>query len=220
MNDAESKRSRIPGIAMGVGAVVAMTLASGIAHGYLDGRWAANTDLLAHGAKIKELPEKCGPWTLVEASDLNESAAELLRSYGSTIREYVNGETGDHVNVAVLFGPRGPTAIHIPEICFDSIGTSQFGERVKVPMDIDGTRHDFWAVMFSRDESPEPTIDVWYAWSDGAEWQASNYPRFWMTDNLYKVQASGPVGDGKDNRPCRDFLTHFVPQLERLKHPE
>ena len=84
-------------------------------------------------------------------------------------------------------------------------------------IDINGKNQTLWSVKFSRDENPEPSIEVWYAWSDGAEWQASKYPRFWLTENLYKVQVSGPVGDGKSANPCKKFLTCFLPQLERIK---
>lgn len=201
----------------GLAVAIAVTLFSGIAHGYLDGRWSANVDLKAHGDKIKMLPETCDSWTLVDESDLGESAADLLRCYGSTLRNYVDSETGNKVNVAILFGPRGPTAIHIPEICFDSVGTTQVGERKMETIDLNGKTQSLWSVKFSRDENPEPSIEVWYAWSDGSEWQASKYPRFWMTETLYKVQVSGPVGDGKSTNPCKKFLTSFLPQLEPIK---
>jgi len=206
-----------PKMAQGVAVAIAITLLAGIAHGYLDGRWSAQLDLRAQGAMVKELPDKCGSWVLVNEGDLDQGAADVLRCYGSTVCEYLNEETGDRINVAVLFGPRGPTAIHIPEICFNSIGTNQVGDRQVETINIAGTEHTLWSVQFARGDDPRPSIDAWYAWSDGGAWQASNYPRFWMTDTLYKVQVSGPVSEGASVSPCRSFLTAFLPHLEELK---
>jgi hypothetical protein len=211
---------KVPAIAVGLAVAVSITLLSGIAHGVLDGRWSAQADQRAHGAKLNHLAETCGAWKLSEEKSLDESAEELLRCYGSTVRDYVNSETGDRVSVAVLFGPRGPTAIHIPEICFDSVGTDQVGDRREESINLNGKENTFWSVMFSRDGESEPSINIWYAWSDGGEWIAGNYPRFWMTETLYKVQVSGPVGDGKASSPCRDFLTAFLPHLEPMKSVE
>ena len=208
----------LPKFTLGLAVAVSVTVLSGIAHGVLDGRWSAQADQYAHGAKLNQLDDSCGAWKLSEVNALDESAEAVLRCYGSTVHEYVNEVTGDRVSVAVLFGPRGPTAIHIPEICFDSVGTDQVGSRREESIELNGKRNTFWSVKFSRDGEPEPSIDVWYAWSDGGEWIAGNYPRFWMTETLYKVQVSGPVGDGKSASPCRDFLTAFLPNLEPMKN--
>ena len=209
-------KTTTPGFSRGIAAAVVVILLSGIAHGYLDGRWSANVDLRAHGEKIKALPHQCGSWKLTDERDLNASSIDLLRSYGSTMRDYVNEKTGDEITVFVLFGPRGPTAIHIPEICFDSVGTKQVGDRKMETIESGGKRHTFWSVLFSRDRNPEPSIEIWYAWSIGEEWVASKYPRFWMTDTMYKVQVSGPVGNSTA-WACKDFMKSFLPQLEEIK---
>ena len=217
MSDSLDNKKTKPRFALGLAIAACFTLLSGIAHGYLDGRWASNVDHYDHGSKVDQLAKSFGSWTLASEGDLKENVADVLRCYGSTVREYVNSETGDRVNVAVLFGPRGPTAIHIPEICFNSIGTNQVGERSLESIDLDGKRHTFWSVKFARGDETLPSIDVWYAWSDGSEWVAGKYPRFWMTETLYKVQVSGPAGDSHATVACRDFLTAFAPHLEQLK---
>ncbi|MFG0254566.1 MAG: exosortase-associated EpsI family protein, partial [Rhodopirellula sp. JB053] len=106
-----------------------LTLMSGIVHGYLDGRWATNDDSTAKGSRLSDLPTQLGDWKLVETTELDDGAADLLRCYGSIVREYQNELTGAKVNVAILFGPRGPIAVHTPEVCYSSIGTKQVGER-------------------------------------------------------------------------------------------
>jgi hypothetical protein len=216
---AENERihSQLP---IGLASVIAAVVFSGIAHGYLDGRWSVDSDRLEQGAKIEQLPNRCGTWAMVEQSELDASAARVLRCFGSTVREYVNESTGDRVNVAVLFGPRGPTSVHIPEVCMDSVGTDPVGERSEESIVIGDQRHTFWSSNFSRDGSPEASDNVWYAWSDGAEWIAGKYPRFWLTETLYKIQVAGPAMPGEVASPCREFLTAFLPQLETIKQAD
>ena len=38
-----------------------------------------------------------------------------------------------------MFGPRGPMAVHTPEVCFDSVGTSQTRDR-RVGIHLDFTK--------------------------------------------------------------------------------
>jgi hypothetical protein len=68
-------------------------------------------------------------------------------------------------------------------------------------------------VQFAEEPYPDPNLEVWYAWSDGGNWKDSDYPRFWMTENLYKIQVAGPVGDDQW-RPIASFLEAFVPKLQ------
>ena len=196
-----------------------MTLLSAVVHGYSDGRWARPTDWMAQGQRLAQLPERCGPWVLLKTMELDENAARILRCYGSAVRAYRNEQTKDVVTVAVLFGPRGPIAVHTPEICYSSVGTAQLGERVRNSLDVAGQSQALWSVRFAEKGSDgsmgEPSFEVWYAWSDGEAWLAAEKPRFWMTPNLYKVQVAGPVGQ-KGTPPCEDFLKEFLPQLAPL----
>lgn len=206
----ELSSRRLPMLAM-----IAMILFSGVVHGVLDGRWAHPQDLKTQGERLAELPNRFGDWVLTESTPLEEGAAKLLRCYGSQVRMYRNEKTQASVNVAVLFGPRGPIAVHTPEICYSSIGTEQIGPAQPQAISTATTEHQLWSVQFSQDSQPNPSLDVWYGWSDGGVFQASNYPRFWMTENLYKIQVAGSVSSETD-QPCREFLEAFLPHLERV----
>src|SRR5690606_36914398 len=134
------------------------------------------------GALLPQLPEQVGPWVRVGDHELPASAQKQLRCYGYLNREYWNPNTGDRVSVALLFGPRGPIAVHTPEICYSSAGTQPIGTRVVETVDADGETGEFWHIQFSRGDEPLPHLDVWYAWSDGGPWYAGEYPRLWLTD--------------------------------------
>jgi len=198
---------------------IVMTLLSAVVHGYFDGRWAEPTDWVAQGQRLNELPERCGPWVLMKTMELDEGAARLLRCYGSAVRVYQHEQTKDVVSVAVLFGPRGPIAVHTPEICYSSVGTAQIGDRERKMLKASGQSQGLWAVQFgekSLDGSVgDPSLEVWYAWSDGGAWTASENPRFWMTTNLYKIQVAGPPSES-GSASCEGFLKEFLPKLMPL----
>jgi hypothetical protein len=193
--------------------LIMLTLASAGLHGILDGRWSSARDLRKQGARLAELPERCGDWRLADKQTLDEGAAALLRCFGSEVRVYRHTQTDAAITVALLFGPRGPIAVHTPEICYSSVGTTQTGTRQARSLTTADGLQRLWMVQFSQGQTPEPALEVWYGWSDGGPWQARDYPRFWPTDALYKIQIAGPVGEDAD-QPCRDFLEAFLPQVE------
>ena len=198
-----------------IAALLALTLLSGVVHGYLDGRWTTQASRSEQGELLSQIPSKLGDWTLMDEQDLPESAQRLLRCYGSVVRVYQHTESGAMVNVAVMYGPRGPIAVHTPEICYSSVGTKQTRPRKIETITTDKNRHQVWSVEFSRDDQPDASLAVYYGWSDGGAFVAADSPRFWLTDDLYKVQLAGPV-TGSAIDPCQSFLDSFMPHLEKF----
>ncbi len=193
--------------------VLTLTVMSGLVHGYLDARWTGGADIDAIAAQLPNLPEQVGPWVRVTDHTLTPSTQKQLRCYGYLNREYWNPQTGDRITVAVLFGPRGPIAVHTPEICYSSAGTQPLGSRVVESIETEGQTDHLWHIQFSRGNEPAANLDVWYAWSDGGPWVAGEYPRFWPTDRLYKIQLAGTPSASGSELPCRDFLTYFLPAV-------
>lgn len=206
-----------------VAVIAVITVASGAVHGYLDGRLTDATSIEAMASKLDAIPDQVGPWTLVSDQDLPENAQRILRCDGYVNREYWNPQTGDRVYVAVLMGPRGPIAVHTPEICFSSTGTEPMAPRQPRSIETGGQNDRLWNLQFAQPGQTNPELDVWYGWSDGGPWQASENPRFWLTDRLYKIQlASRPAADGGGasgagggKTPAEDFLNHFLPALRQ-----
>lgn len=205
-----------PNLRLGLVVVTVGLLASGAAHGYLDGRWSANRDLRALGDRLPDVPERVGDWTVSRHDELSPSVQQVLRCHGSLVREYVDEASGRSVSVAVLFGPRGPMAVHTPEICYSSVGTKVAGPTRVVTLPGDEAGSSFWKTEFIRNPDTEPSFEVWYAWSDGGDWIAAQYPRFWMTDQLFKIQLASHIGPGDDESAIRDFLAVFLPELNRF----
>ncbi|TWU44322.1 hypothetical protein Q31b_18580 [Novipirellula aureliae] len=194
--------------------VITFVLLSGVAHGVLDGRWSEPKDLIQQGDRLNQLPDHCGDWTLLHRDELDDGAKKLLRCYGSSLAVYQHDRTKSTVTVAVLFGPRGPIAVHTPEICYSSVGTKQVGETKKQIIQTPSGQQEFFSVQFAIAPSTEPSLDVWYAWSEGDAWIAAEYPRLWMAHSLYKIQVAGSVEVSEND--CNNFLTSFLPEIDAL----
>ncbi|MDA7878397.1 EpsI family protein, partial [bacterium] len=163
-----------------------LIIGGGVAHGYLDNRWTNQDAARVRSKALLNLPLKVGKWELVSSTELEDSTKRILQCYGSILHEYVNNTTGAQVTVFVVCGPRGPIAVHTPEVCYSSSGTEPAGDRVASPMLINGDSQSLWTVKFRKPRSSDPPhLEVWYGWSDGGPWQAASLPRVWLTDTLY-----------------------------------
>ncbi|MFO0180325.1 MAG: hypothetical protein ACK517_00950, partial [bacterium] len=145
---------------------------------------------------------------------LTPAVERILRCYGYVNRVYWNSKTGHRVSLAILYGPRGPMAVHTPEICYSSRGRVPIGKPEEVVPGGSLKGHSFWRLDFKHPSSKSSDMEVWYAWSDGNDWIASDYPRFWITQSLFKIQLSGPPGAPDEVSACDDFLQHAIPELK------
>lgn len=198
----------------GVTAAAALVCLGGVLHGYYSNRWGVPVNVQKIGESLSMAPLEFGDWVAEGDKDLSEAVSSLLECKGSLNRVYVNRTTGEVVSVAILFGPKGPIAVHTPEICYSSREVRATGGRKAVENQFDGLPNHLWSLMFESNNIEKSKLSVRYAWSDGGEWVAAEAPRFWRTDYLYKLQTAAPIGaSGKD--PTDDFLRAFLPELRK-----
>lgn len=207
--------------AIGPWVALAVTLAATVAGGLLFGkysqRWGAPPDLKAAAVNVAELPKTIGEWQLAEELTMAASAVKMLECAGHVQRRYINTSTGHEVNVAVIVGPPGPTAVHTPEICYSSRAYDLQEDRKLVTLDQSSPQSDtFWTVDFATRNVMASKLRVYYAWSDGGPWQASQSPRFEFAAAplLYKIQLSTDIAPQMDDK-TRDAGLDFLDQLHR-----
>ncbi len=208
-------RSRfVPGL-IGVLVITAITT---IARSYLEAGWSNRSELKMHLESLEGIPDQIGDWVCSSTEDLPENAKRILNCHGFINRSYWNAKTGATVTVAVLYGPRGPIAVHTPDVCYSGIGTNPVADRRSVEIKTEDHSDRFWTINFTRGAEMTPSLEVWYAWSDGGPWVASEHPRFWLTDSLYKIQLAGTPGKDQAESDCKTFLRDLIPVLrQRLR---
>jgi len=204
---------------IGFGFLVALTVAAGALHGRLSGRWGTSVAALEAAEHLGSVPEQFGSWRLVRREPLGETELDQLQPYGYMNNIYVHLGTEQQISVFVLAGPVGRTAVHNPEICFSSrsFGVVSGPEQSAVRASGRGVEQ-FWAMTFRSKDLAGGLVRVYYAWSEGTRWEATEGGRYKFAGYpyLYKIQVSAmlpPNADvGKDD-PCRAFLEDFLPAL-------
>jgi hypothetical protein len=193
-----------------------VTLLVGAVYGHFSQRWGPSPDLLAAGEQLNTFPTTLGEWHLEKVEPKDEGVIQTLACTGYVNRRYVNRRTGETVGVALVVGPSGPIAVHTPEICYSSRAYTIAASGEKTPIEgRDGHSHVFWSVTFEPKELGTESLRVYYAWTPGGDWHASQAPRFEYggAPILYKIQVSGLLGPeaGKDRSdPAHDFLSQLV----------
>ncbi len=208
------------GPAFGLVLVAALTVLSGVIHGYMSNRWGLSQDLLAAARKLENLPDRFATWELQSSYELGDRVARELQCAGYVVREYRDQETTLPVTVTVLIGPSGPMSVHVPEICLGSRDFTKLDEpRLVVLKGPDAENQEFWCQTFRANNLNGDVCRIYYAWSDGGPWSAPKNPRLTLADRpyLYKIQLVGylpPQPDLKKDDACRKFLEDFIPILK------
>ncbi len=208
-------------------AVIALTLASGVIHGQMSYRWGKPVDMLAAATKLGKTPEKIGPWVAEESGKLDPETAKILESAGSIVRTYVSQDTGARVQVAVLLGPTGPTAVHTPDICYSSQDFRTLQELAPWEFTEGDRKNEFLGMTLEPIQlTSGGMLRTYHAWSTGKAWSAplgDNRLAFAKARYLYKIQIACPLADladaGTDKDPGRLFLRDFIPALKQFLIP-
>jgi hypothetical protein len=201
---------------LGVASALAIILLGGVAHGVLSNRWGVAEDIQSLGKQLNSIPMEIGPWNCEEEGILDDRTIYgILEANGYISRVYVHQATGEAVNVFLVFGPKGPIAVHTPEICYSARAVTQTSERQSVPCEYDGQDGSIWKLGFESNSIDKRKMSVYYGWTDGGPWQAAKSPRFWRTDFLYKIQTSSQA-TGKKEDSTDEFFKVFMPEVRKV----
>ena len=185
--------------------ILSILVVSGIVQGNFTGRWIPkDTDLTSELSRVTDIHESFGDWRMVREIEPDESVLRILLCAAYLQREYQDIKTGDLVSVVWIAGPSGPTVAHIPEICYSSQNHSPLGERESHEID---SANSLWKIEFQSRGVGGDEFAVFYGWSRGGPWIASDYPRiaFGGEQLVYKMQLSSTNRDA-----AAQFAEDFV----------
>ena len=203
--------------------VAGLTVASGVLHGRLTNRWGQPPAMLAAAEQLKGVPTQFGDWRMQgEEAEMDEISKNMLELAGYVNRNYVNETTGETVHVAVLLGPVGRISVHTPEICFSSrdYDTKDQRQRTQIPTKNSAAEpEDLWRTTFKSRNISGHLLCVYYGWSRGGRWSATEGARWEYAGSpyLYKIQLAVQLPPGltpEETDPCKDFLVDFLPVLQ------
>jgi hypothetical protein len=195
-------------------AVLALTIATALAHGVVTARWSGGRDITP---SIPPVPANIGEWVGSD-DDTNIDDKELAH----LTRKYTNSRTGRVFLLSLTAGHPGLTAVHTPEYCYRGSGYDQIGPVERRTAEVQGgPPAAFWTTQFGKKTaSGTEQLRVFWAWSAGNGWSAPDSPRWHYLGRpmLYKLYVIGAreanVAPGKD-AVLDDFLAALVGTLNR-----
>lgn len=204
-----------------VALAVGTTWAAGLHQGRLSNRWGASENVDSARILLASLPANFGPWQLQDREKLPGEVTKILQCADYLAGTYIHKETGETVHVNLLLGPPGPMSVHRPEICFPAIDFPLESERQRVSLRPGHDEETAWMVNFRNEKNVAGgLVRVYYTWSDGGPWTASDQPRiaFGARPYLYKVQVVVPLPETAatdESDAGRNFLKDFVQEFEK-----
>ncbi len=208
---------------------IGLTIGSGAVIGKMSNRWGPSPDSLAAARKLESFPEEFDEgefrnWKLQSSDKMGKDAINMLECIGYISRVYVNQESGEKVSVSVILGPSGPISRHVPEPkpggCLDPEKWKEIEPRKATAVGNSGDQ--FWALTCEKKDLKANLMRVYYGWTPGNHWAATEKPRWSLASSpyLYKIQLTShhPAGTDlkslKKNEPCKNFLKDFIPVMK------
>ncbi len=170
------------------------TIAPAVYSGLRNFRWGPDTELERLSEQLLTLPEQIGDWRQVDQFVLDSTSRDMLQPFASLSRRYTNGQ--QLATVFLLLGPTGPTAVHTPDICFNSRDFDPMGKRKTVRVNGESAidKSQLWQLDFQNKGLAGNVLRSWYGWTIDGNWQASKDPRVEFADSrhLFKFQVVVP----------------------------
>lgn len=122
-----------------------------------------------------DLAASMGRWKMQEQRDLHPGDLAVLQASDYWQRVYQNEETKQAVVATVIAGQAGALASHLPEACYARTDFCSLSDATVWTVPGRDDRFRFQTLVPRNLDQPAVTIA--YAWNDGIQWVAPDYPR-------------------------------------------
>ena len=213
--------------------VLTSVLALGYAHGRLTDRWGLSDELLRAAERLNTVPNEISGWVGTD-QEISEQELDIAEAQGYLSRWYVNGETGERVQVMILCGRPGPISGHPPTVCFVGGGADRATPVSAVSIATGDAANEFQTadfIMVGPDVVQNAQRTYW-SWSpNGQSWTSPEGDQRVAVageSHLYKLYFTTPVESrvGSDEyESTSDNVTKFMETMldvlaERLRDDE
>lgn len=175
--------------------------------------------------RLKQFPDVLGSWRIVmpgltygdlvfeRKEDYPEESPFILT------RQYENIITGEHVILMMVYGKARHISVHTLDHSTSQIRYSLLSRPEPITVST-GTRpavfrtSRFMKINEGKERGP---VRIFWAWSEGDEWEAPEYPRLAFEDaaGLYKMYVFAPIDGDAENEvdsdhPAIGFIEAFL----------
>jgi len=197
--------------------VIAITIGAAVLQGQKSYRWGTNRELVLLGEALQEFPAEVGDWSQIDEVDLSYDAQRQLGCFASFVRFYQHNQTGETIQLALLLGPTGPTSVHTPDICYNSVEYKVHENRARITLETDDFTDSFWSIYFQSKDVDGGYLRSVYGWSGDGNWQSPDSSRFAFAGKpyLFKLQIASS-GDSSTAIENDDSIERFLDQFTSI----
>jgi hypothetical protein len=187
--------------------------------------WGKVATASASPFPLAELPKEIGSWQMVEGSEavLDPDIAYAAGANSHLLRNYVDSNSGESVNVLILYGLARNMIGHSPDYCYPYSGFEKVDTMGTYELELDGLKNAVRYRGGSFTKSSLGTtqfVQVIYSLRSGDRWLADGatlWTRIRTEPGMYKIQIAGPapVNLAVDTSPSVDLLGRLVTEVER-----
>jgi len=202
-------------------AALVLIVGAGLVNGVWTNRWGPSPGLVALGARFESVPMVIGDWKGT-ALELPAGDRAMAGAVACLSRVYANPSRGVSVSVLLVGGLPGKISTHTPDVCYRGTGytvdsPSPF-ERRYGP---DDQRAQFRTTLVTRAGTSPSVLRILWSWNASKGWSAPAEPRWEFGTapalcKLYVIRETGGAVVDPGDDPCNDFLSVFLPELDRL----
>lgn len=206
-------------------AAAALIIGAGLVHGAWTNRWGVSPALAALGARFESVPMVLGDWKAT-AFELSSRARKMAGAESSLTRVYTNASRGISVSVMLLSGLPGDMTTHTPDVCYPSAGyTLTTAAPFEFRAGPDGPRAGFRTALATRGGANPSVLRIFWTWNASKRWAAPEDARWRFASKptlckLYIIRETGGAIVEPERDPCNDFLSVFLPEVDRLVFSE
>lgn len=144
-------------------------------------------------ARLNMLPVKIGDWSGTE-NDANPKAMLIAEAEAYLSRSY-RGPDGAF-SMMILYGTPGALGAHDPQTCYAGTGFEQVGASRRYP----SKGWSLWNARFERTVPTKTSLDVYWGWGIGGNWQAPDQARleFAGQSRIYKIYLQQTIRDREE----------------------
>lgn len=202
-------------------AAVVLIVGAGLVQGKWTNRWGRSPELAALAARFDTVPLVIGDWT-GQSFELPARERAAAGAEACLARRYVHRDRGVAVTVLLLGGLPGDLAVHTPDVCYPGAGyTLGRPAPVEVRYGPDRTPARLRTALAARRGTDPSVLRIFWSWNATRGWAVPDEPRWSFAAvpalcKLYVVRETAGAGIEPEADPCHDFLTVFLPELDRL----
>lgn len=199
-----------------------LIVGAGLIHGVWTNRWRPAPALAAQAARLASVPMVIGDWTAIPYEIPSRELA-MAGSVGHLTRRYTNPSRGITLTVMLLSGLPGDLSTHTPDACYPGAGFALGPAAVFSRRYGSGSSErpaEFRTAVATRGGTNPSVLRIFWSWNDSNGWSAPEDQRWKFASapalcKLYVIrEATGGVV-APQNDPCNDFLTLFLPEIDR-----